>query len=115
MLPFWGLLIIFLALNILDYVTTHEALTVFRRFEGERATAHEKNPIARFVLNRGGGLAGLAWLKLWGMTVLVAIFSHLGDGLAFTTVPLCVINLLMLLVVLNNTMTIRRAYRRYEF
>lgn len=115
MLPFWGLLVIFFALNIMDYGTTYRALTLFEMFEGEGATAHEKNPIARWVLNEGGGLAGLAWLKVTGMIVLMSFFSHLPYiALVHATWPLIGINTMMAFVVVNNLNTIRRIRNRYN-
>ena len=104
-----GLLEILVALNILDLVTTDRAIRIFRAIEPSAWAKHEKNPLARFVLLRGGGIPGLLCLKLWAVTLVLFVLAYLSPAIwEHMHWPLIVVNLLYLAVIVNHLRVIRR-------
>ena len=133
----WTLYLILLALNVLDYATTHVVLSYLKAigpewgpypvWKGTRIGRlvskptyryvewyeHELNPIARWLLKHAGGIPSLAWFKI---VVFIFVTLHV---LAMPpimypslVVGFSVLNVVYLLVVINNALVGRRIYSR---
>lgn len=100
---FWGLLGLFILLNLLD---AHSTYIVMRPFYFER----EKNPIARWVFRKMGIPRGIIIFKALLLAILIpAMGFYAGNDLFTINIVLIVANTVFALVVGNNY----RIYRRH--
>lgn len=104
---FWGLLFLFIIVNILD---AHSTFMVLRPHYYER----ERNPIARWVFRKLGIPSGIIIFKVALLSILIpAMAFYAGNDLLTINIVLVVSNLVFALVVHNNYLVYRKI-RRYQ-
>lgn len=104
---FWGLLFLFIIVNILD---AHSTFMVLRPHYYER----ERNPIARWVFRKLGIPSGIIIFKVALLSILIpAMAFYAGNDLLTINIVLVVSNLVFALVV-NNNYLVYRKIRRYQ-